>query len=564
MHRRIHAELTFKNPLRESTELFLNEYAARKIPQTVSFYESKDAGVYIPRGYTPSWLFAQALGADNKKYAPVTYSYLKVSTKPRGEYTLREPQKNAVEVIRKAAKGGTYTGTLLLTLPTGAGKTLVGLHTAACSTKKTLIIVDRLTIERAWVKDAKKFFGWTEDSLGIIRGDKKQCRKVTIASIQTLHQMRPNRAFFDQFGTVIFDECQIIGAPLAYDLCTRIGSPLLIGLTATATREDGYDHMIGLCFGKPVICGLDSTDTILPVSEINLIPTKLELIDELTHTINQIKQSEPSRVRTPGCTLGSAPGCTRLTRASAHAPARAGSITTTKGFKKKKNKENREEEKRSNRTPYASAPARAHAHETGSVVFLSDEDNKLIQSAMGKKKKSLGLYFSNLFGLQASDPKRNKLISDSVEKIYRTIPGSVSLVAVKRTEQLEIISASLNSSGVPFEIITGAKNQEDKTHFDKVATDIGKGRCRVVIAIYSCVYKGTDIPALTDVFLASSFGKQSIIRQLVGRVRRKNGDKTRAVVHDFIDVRVPSMHRSFHRVRLPLYRSWGFHKRCSL
>ena len=149
------------------------------------------------------------------------------------------------------------------------------------------------------------------------------------------------------------------------------------------------------------------------------------------------------------------------------------------------------------------------------------------------------------------------MIADVIAKVYGDKQNKI-LVVVKRLEQLFKLKEQLAQRGVKCDLVYGNKNAENKGHYDKVVGKVKEGKIRVIIAVYSCIYKGSNIPELTDLVLAAPFSKQTILKQLIGRIRRKCGDKTRVVVHDFVDTSVASLWNSFSNKRLPVYNHFGF------
>ena len=79
----------------------------------------------------------------------------------------------------------------------------------------------------------------------------------------------------------------------------------------------------------------------------------------------------------------------------------------------------------------------------------------------------------------------------------------------------------------------------------------------VLVATASFLGEGFDCPALDTVFLAFPIRFKGNIVQYVGRILRPTPDKTRVVVHDYVDVEVPALARDVQRAR-PWIRQSGF------
>jgi superfamily II DNA or RNA helicase len=79
----------------------------------------------------------------------------------------------------------------------------------------------------------------------------------------------------------------------------------------------------------------------------------------------------------------------------------------------------------------------------------------------------------------------------------------------------------------------------------------------ILVATASLVGEGFDCPALDTVFLAFPIKFKGSIVQYVGRILRPTPDKTRVVVHDYVDVEVPVLARMYSE-RVRGYASLGF------
>jgi len=132
--------------------------------------------------------------------------------------------------------------TFLAYAPTGTGKTVVALRTAALLGRKTLVVVHLERLRSQWVKEAVEKLGLPPDRVGTVEGDKADWRDkdVVVAMLQSLafRPMRYGREFYEAFGTVIFDEVHRIGAPVFGRAVWQFPARYRIGLSATPNRKD--------------------------------------------------------------------------------------------------------------------------------------------------------------------------------------------------------------------------------------------------------------------------------------------------------------------------------------
>lgn len=155
----------------------------------------------------------------------------------------RPYQKEAIEAILAAKEQG--ISRQLVSLPTGAGKTIVFSLLARRLQTKTLILAHREELlEQAWQKMRMVY---PEASLGLVRGTRNDyAADVVISSVQTASQ--PKRLALLRragFETLVIDEAHHASAKSYRSVIAGLGffsgdpKRLLVGVTATAFRGDG-------------------------------------------------------------------------------------------------------------------------------------------------------------------------------------------------------------------------------------------------------------------------------------------------------------------------------------
>ena len=164
---------------------------------------------------------------------------------------LRPYQIEALQAVHDAFERGIHRQ--LLSLPTGAGKTVVFAELVRQRPGRTLVLAhrDRL-IEQAHAKLSTVI---DKEHLGIIKGPVNHVGARTIvASVQTLGAKSGKRlATLEPFDTIIIDEAHRSAAPGYLRVLERAFDPsrtLLLGVTATPNRTDGiglskvYDEIV--------------------------------------------------------------------------------------------------------------------------------------------------------------------------------------------------------------------------------------------------------------------------------------------------------------------------------
>jgi superfamily II DNA or RNA helicase len=188
------------------------------------------------------------VGVDVSQYAQVEAVkdervYIEVDY-PDFLLKLREDQQEAVDRYTQLNKRG-QPPQGVVTLPTGKGKTIIGLCLAQKLKQKTLVIVHKDDLVLAWMNDIALCFG-DAVSPGLIKAkDKVVGEHITVATIQTLSRMDEDRreSLLSSFGLVICDEGHHISAN-TYTMFGKFNSLYKLLLTATPERADGLTDVM--------------------------------------------------------------------------------------------------------------------------------------------------------------------------------------------------------------------------------------------------------------------------------------------------------------------------------
>lgn len=158
------------------------------------------------------------------------------------DWALRPYQQQAVDTFWSSGSG-------VVVLPCGAGKTLVGAATMAISSTITLILVNSTLSARQWKAELLARTSLTEEEIGEYSGDRKEVRPVTIATYQVLAHRRgelyPHLELLDahDWGLIIYDEVHLLPAPI-FRRTADLQARRRLGLTATLIREDGREREV--------------------------------------------------------------------------------------------------------------------------------------------------------------------------------------------------------------------------------------------------------------------------------------------------------------------------------
>ncbi|MEM1903163.1 MAG: DEAD/DEAH box helicase [Pyrobaculum sp.] len=153
--------------------------------------------------------------------------------KYKKDFSLFPFQREAVD--NWAAHG--MRGTVVI--PTGGGKTFVGLEAIYRAGVSALVLVVTKELAAQWAERIKKHLGVSPGMLG---GGYRDVREITVAiynsAVKYVDQL------MGKFGLVIFDEAHHVPAETFKEVALALDSPFRLALSATPEREDENEHLI--------------------------------------------------------------------------------------------------------------------------------------------------------------------------------------------------------------------------------------------------------------------------------------------------------------------------------
>lgn len=180
----------------------------------------------------------------------------------------REHQASALKAWRAQNSRG------VVSLPTGAGKTILAVLAMVATQRPTLIVVPTIDLLLQWQAILQKYFGIPIGALG---GGVRDLQAVTVATYDSAYLLIENIG--NRFGLMIFDECHHLPST-QYQMIARAAiAPFRLGLSATVERTDGREELIyellgGLCYEgqirdmvERVLAPYDVVSVEVPLSE---------------------------------------------------------------------------------------------------------------------------------------------------------------------------------------------------------------------------------------------------------------------------------------------------------
>jgi superfamily II DNA or RNA helicase len=203
---------------------------------------------------------------------------------------LRPYQRDALTAIEAAALRGIRRQ--VVSLPTGAGKTVIFAHLIVERQTRTLILVHRDELIHQTLDKLAMVSRGTDLDIGVVKAARDEhAGDVVVASVQTLQREARLQRLAQTFGLVVVDECHhalpdnSYGRILDHVGTTRDQGPLTVGYTATPFRPNN-DPIIATpekpgCFDEVVysvpLLGLITQGYLSPISAKGIFLTDLNL-----------------------------------------------------------------------------------------------------------------------------------------------------------------------------------------------------------------------------------------------------------------------------------------------
>ena len=145
----------------------------------------------------------------------------------------RNYQQEALDHWIQSGKRG------VVTLPTGAGKTMLAMLCISKTSRPTLVHVPTIDLMQQWHGLLEQFFGMR---VGRVGGGYKEWEQLTVSTYDSA--LLQVEYYGNQYGLLIFDECHHLpGDQFQYAALASI-APFRLGLTATPERSDGKETLL--------------------------------------------------------------------------------------------------------------------------------------------------------------------------------------------------------------------------------------------------------------------------------------------------------------------------------
>ena len=206
--------------------------------------------------YTPKrWVYPYEI-VEDYIYLPFTYAQttLELDRPERKQFPsmnrtfqgqLNEVQ---VEIRQEAFNMLNKSGCCLLSLYTGAGKTIITIYLASRIKLKTAIIAHRLVLIDQWKEAIEEFC--PNAKVQILESTDEIDDEADFYILNVVNTPKFSSIAFKHVGLCVLDEIHLLVSEV-FSECLKFFSPrYLIGLSATPYRKDGLNVLFDLYFGK--------------------------------------------------------------------------------------------------------------------------------------------------------------------------------------------------------------------------------------------------------------------------------------------------------------------------
>jgi superfamily II DNA or RNA helicase len=148
-------------------------------------------------------------------------------------YELRGYQRAALDAWRANDDWG------CLELPTGSGKTVIGIAAIEALGTATLVVVPTIDLLEQWRRECETEF---DGPVGQLGGGEQRVEPLTVSTYDSAYLRADDIG--DRFECVIFDEVHHLGGEGYREIARLLAAPARLGLTATFERPDGAHEVI--------------------------------------------------------------------------------------------------------------------------------------------------------------------------------------------------------------------------------------------------------------------------------------------------------------------------------
>lgn len=189
----------------------------------------------------------------------------------------------------------------VLVLPTGSGKTYIGMAAIQEVNAPAFVVVPTLDLVDQWRQELKKF----DTNIGEYTGRNKQLEAITVSTYDSAYNQAENIG--NRYKLIVFDEVHHLASEGYRHIAELFASPYRMGLTATYEREDNKHKDIPKLLGGKVyeieteeLTGEYLSEYTVERITVDLTPEEKEEYDEKVRVFRNYLRSSNIEMRGPG------------------------------------------------------------------------------------------------------------------------------------------------------------------------------------------------------------------------------------------------------------------------
>ncbi|WP_232688672.1 DEAD/DEAH box helicase [Halobacterium zhouii] len=210
-------------------------------------------------GRAPAHQYADLLSYLDSERIPYEDDVLRSDTLDvESDYELRDYQREALDAWdannRRGVPGSDTTGGSqrrsrwgVLELPTGSGKTVIGLKAIEAVGESALVVVPTIDLLEQWRAELETEF---DAEIGQLGGGEQRVEPISVATYDSAYLRADDLG--DRFSLVVFDEVHHLGGEGYRDIARLFAAPARLGLTATFERPDDAHEVVADLVGDVV------------------------------------------------------------------------------------------------------------------------------------------------------------------------------------------------------------------------------------------------------------------------------------------------------------------------
>ena len=207
-----------------------------------------DARTKILRSYGLNYSeIVEYLNKSNLDFIDNVADFIPSAVFQMDDLKLRDYQQQAMHNWEKSSMRG------CVVLPTGAGKTAIGIKAIQKVNASALVIVPTIDLMEQWTINISKYLSIENEQnihVGKLGGGEDDLQAITVATYDSAY-IRAS-SIGNKFKLIIFDEVHHLPAPGYRSIAEQFIAPCRLGLTATIERDDGLHDLIPYLTGGVV------------------------------------------------------------------------------------------------------------------------------------------------------------------------------------------------------------------------------------------------------------------------------------------------------------------------